>query len=163
MIGFRWLLHPVSLRRGGACSKQSDRRTPSRTSHHGSRDGLDHADFVHAFAPKPYLILSAIRDFFSITGARETYQEAQRAYDLLGSAAKISMTEADDGHGYTKPRRLAAYRWFDKWLKGSEQTWPEPEVIPASEESLRATTTGQVATSLGGETVFTLNQKRAKL
>ncbi len=125
-------------------------------------DGLDHADFVHAFAPKPYLILSAIRDFFSITGARETYQEAQRAYDLLGSAAKISMTEADDGHGYTKPRRLAAYRWFDKWLKGSEQTWPEPEVIPASEESLRATTTGQVATSLSGETVFTLNQKRAK-
>jgi cephalosporin-C deacetylase-like acetyl esterase len=125
-------------------------------------DGLDHADFVHAFAPKPYLILSAIRDFFSITGARETYHEAQRAYDLLGSAAKLSMTEADDGHGYTKPRRLAAYRWFDKWLKGSEEVWPEPEVTPASEEELRCTPTGQVATSLGGETVFSLNQKRAQ-
>lgn len=125
-------------------------------------DGLDHADFVHAFAPKPYLILSAIRDFFSITGARETYQEAQRAYDLLGAASKLSMTEADDGHGYSKPRRLAAYRWFDRWLKGSEQERPEVEVIPASEEELRATPSGQIATSLGGETVFTLNQKRAR-
>lgn len=125
-------------------------------------DGLDHGDFVHAFAPKPYLILSAIRDFFSITGARETFQEARRSYDLLGSADKISMTEADDGHGYTKPRRLAAYRWFDRWLKGSEQITSEPEVIPASEEELWCTPTGQVATSLGGETVFSLNQKRAQ-
>jgi hypothetical protein len=32
--------------------------------------GLDHGDFVLAFSPKPYLILSAIRDFFSINGAR---------------------------------------------------------------------------------------------
>jgi cephalosporin-C deacetylase-like acetyl esterase len=126
-------------------------------------DGLDHADFVHAFAPKPYLILSAIRDFFSITGARGTYQEAQRAYDLLGAAQKISMTEADDGHGYTKPRRLAAYRWFDRWLKGTDETKAEVEVIPESEERLRCTPTGQVATSLGGETVFSLNQKRAQL
>jgi cephalosporin-C deacetylase-like acetyl esterase len=127
-------------------------------------EGLDHADFIHAFAPKPYLVLSAIRDFFSITGARETFQEAQRAYDLLGAASKISMTEADDGHGYTKPRRLAAYRWFDRWLKGQEQEQdrPEREVTPASEEELRCTPTGQVATSLGGETVFSLNRKRAQ-
>ena len=125
-------------------------------------DGLDHADFVHAFAPKPYLILSAIRDFFSITGARETFQEAQRAYDLLGESSKISMTEADDGHGYTKPRRLAAYRWFDRWLKGTDETRQEPEVVPASEEELYCTPTGQVATSLGGETVFSLNRQRAQ-
>lgn len=125
-------------------------------------DGLDHADFIYAFAPKPYMILSAIRDFFSITGARETYQEVQRGYDLLGAASKFSMTEADDGHGYTKPRRLAAYRWFDRWLRGSEQITSEPEVIPESEETLRCTPTGQVATSLGGETVFSLNQKRAQ-
>ena len=125
-------------------------------------DGLDHPDFVHAFAPKPYLILSAIRDFFSITGARETFHEAQRSYDLLGASAKISMTEADDGHGYSKPRRLAAYRWFDRWLKGAEEDRPEREITPASEEDLYCTPTGQVATSLGGETVWSLNKKRAQ-
>jgi cephalosporin-C deacetylase-like acetyl esterase len=125
-------------------------------------DGLDHADFVHAFAPKPYLILSAIRDFFSITGARESYAEAKRSYDLLGAAEKINMVEADDGHGYTQPRRMAAYRWFDRWLKGAEEDGPEVEVFPATEEDLYCTPTGQVATSLGGETVFSLNQKRSR-
>ncbi len=125
-------------------------------------NGLDHPDFVHAFAPKPYLMLSAVRDFFSITGARETYSEAKRLYGVLGAPDQLSMVEADDGHGYTKPRRLAAYRWFSRWLKGAEDTESEPEVTIASESDLWCTQTGQVATELGGETVVTLNQKRAK-
>jgi cephalosporin-C deacetylase-like acetyl esterase len=124
-------------------------------------DGLDHADFVHAFAPKPYLILSAIRDFFSITGAREVYREARHVYGLLGAAEKLKMVEADDGHGYTKPRRLASYAWFTRWLKGAEDG-EEPEVPIATEEELFATPAGQVAVSLGGETVHTLNLKRAR-
>jgi len=124
--------------------------------------GLDHPDFVHAFAPKPYLMLSAVRDFFSITGARETYAEAKRLYGVLGAPEQLSMVEADDGHGYTKPRRLAAYRWFSRWLKGVEDAEPEPEVTIASESDLWCTQTGQVATELGGETVVTLNQKRVE-
>jgi len=122
--------------------------------------GLDHGDFVLAFAPRPYLILSAIRDFFSITGARETFQEAQHVYSLLGAQGKVSQFEADDGHGYTQPRRLAAYRWLGRWLKGQEDDAPEEPVQPASEEELRCTESGQVNTSLGGETVFSLNLKK---
>lgn len=125
-------------------------------------DGLDHADFIHAFAPKPYLILSAVRDFFSISGARESFVEAKRIYDLLGVPQKIAMTEADDGHGYSKPRRLAAYRWFDRWLKGIDEETVEEPVNPRLEEDLYATKTGQVQTSLGGESVFTLNLARAR-
>ncbi len=124
-------------------------------------DGLDHADFIYAFAPKPYLILSAIRDFFSISGARATHREAQRIYTLIGEAEKLRMVEADDGHGYTKPRRMAAYRWFGRWLKGVEDQEPEPEVEIATEAELYCTETGQVATSLGGETVFSMNKARA--
>ena len=123
-------------------------------------DGLDHPDFVHAFAPKPYLILSAVRDFFSINGARSTYGEAQRIYALLGAESKIGMSEVDLGHGYHKGNRLAAYRWFGHWLKGVEDNEPEPEVIMAGAQELWVTETGQVATSLGGETVFSLNLKR---
>jgi len=123
---------------------------------------LDHADFVHAFAPKPYLILSAIRDFFPISGSRETFAEAARLYGLLGAPEKLQMVEADDGHGYSQPRRMAAYRWFGRWLKGIEDQEPEPEVIMASEEELNCTDSGQVAMSLGGETIFTLNQKRVE-
>jgi cephalosporin-C deacetylase-like acetyl esterase len=123
-------------------------------------DGLDHADFIYAFAPKPYLILSAIRDFFSILGTRETFHEAQGVYALMGEPEKLRMFEADDGHGYSQPRRLEAYRWFSRWLKGVENQDPEVPVASESEEELNCTGTGQVITALTGETVFSLNLQR---
>jgi cephalosporin-C deacetylase-like acetyl esterase len=124
--------------------------------------GLDHADFIYAFSPKPYLMLSAIRDFFSISGARATHRETQRIYQLIGAPEKLGMTEADDEHGYTKPRRMAAYQWFARWLKGTDDQEPEPQIVMATEQELQCTETGQVATSLRGETVFSLNQKRVE-
>jgi hypothetical protein len=122
--------------------------------------GFDFPDYIYAFSLKPFLILSAIRDFFPIGGARATYAEARRVYDTLGIAEKLKMVEADDGHGYSMPRRLAAYQWFSKWLKGTDDDGKEPSIELASEAELQCTPTGEVATSLGGETVFSLNQKR---
>jgi cephalosporin-C deacetylase-like acetyl esterase len=124
-------------------------------------DGLDHADFLLAFAPRPVLVLSAIRDFFSIKGARESFAEAREVYARVDAAPKVAMFEADDGHGYTKPRRLEAYRWFARWLQGRGSDEGEQEIRQATEEELWCTRTGQIATSLGGETVHSLNQKRA--
>ena len=126
------------------------------------QDGLDHGDFIYAFAPKPYLILSAIRDFFAIKGVRETYDEAKRIYAMLGAEEKLHKAEADAGHDYSKPLRMAAYRWFGRWLKGAEDTAPEVDLPLATEEEMRCTASGQVETSLGGETVRTLNQKRVE-
>lgn len=123
--------------------------------------GLDHGDFIAAFAPKPFLILSAIRDFFSIAGARATFAEAQRTYMLAGVPNHIAMVEVDDGHGYSAPLRQAAYEWFDRWLKGGGEQEKEPVIAIATEEELWCTPTGQVLTSLGGETVHSLNRKRA--
>lgn len=125
-------------------------------------EGLDHGDFILSFAPKPYMMLTAIRDFFSITGARETHQEAKGIYRALDMEQKMGMMDADDGHGYTLPRRLAAYKFFSRWLQGREDDSGEPQLAVENEEDLWCTPTGQVATSLGGETVFTLNQRRAK-
>jgi cephalosporin-C deacetylase-like acetyl esterase len=124
------------------------------------QQGVDYPDYLYAFAPKPYLILSAIRDFFPIAGARETFAEAQKVYAAIGAREKVGMFEADDGHGYNKTRRLAAYDWFGRWLKGAGDTDPEPQIEMATPEELRCTPTGQVSTSLQGESVFTLNQKR---
>src|SRR6266508_3633047 len=117
-------------------------------------DGLDQADFVIAFAPKPYLILSAMRDFFPIAGTRQTFREAKRLYGLMGAEEKLNMVEADDEHGYTRPRRLAAYRWMNRWLKGADEPIDEPEIEIESEEDLRCTAKGQISLSLGGETIF---------
>ncbi len=124
------------------------------------QEGLDYPDYLYAFAPKPYILLSAIRDFFPIAGARETFAEAEKVYSAIGAREKLGIFEADDGHGYNKTRRLAAYDWFGRWLKGTRDTDPEPQIEMATPEELRCTATGQVSTSLGGESVFTLNQKR---
>lgn len=118
-------------------------------------DGLDYPDFIYAAAPKPYLMLSAIRDFFPIDGARETFHEARQF-------ATLRMFEADDGHGYTQPRRLAFYDWLSRHFRDREDTTPEAPVTPEPAETLYCTPTGQVVTSLGGETVFSLNRARAE-
>jgi cephalosporin-C deacetylase-like acetyl esterase len=120
-------------------------------------DGLDQGDFVIAFAPKPYLILSATRDFFPIAGTRQTFREAKRLYGLMGVEEKMQLIEAEDGHGYTRPRRLAAYRWMNRWLKGVDAPIEEVEMEIESEEDLHCTATGQVSLSLGGETIFSIN------
>ena len=122
--------------------------------------GLDHPDFIYAFAPRPYLMLSAVRDFFPIGGARATFAEGVRLYERLGVSAKIAKSEVDRGHGYHKPNREAAYNWLSMQFKGVEDRVPEPDMEIETFEDLRCTDTGQVATSLGGETVFTLNGKR---
>jgi cephalosporin-C deacetylase-like acetyl esterase len=127
------------------------------------RDGFDYPDFLYAFGGKPYLMLTAIRDFFPIGGARATFAEAKEVFGRLGLASHISMFEADDGHGYSKPRREAAYRWFTRWLQGKENDSPEAPLTLASEEELQCTRTGQVKTSIPDATdVFTLNVETAR-
>jgi hypothetical protein len=50
---------------------------------------------------------------------------------------------------------------MSKWLKGEEDDGKEPAISLASEAELQCTPTGQVSTSFDGESVFTLNRKRA--
>ena len=126
------------------------------------KDGLDFPDFLIAFAPKPIQMLTAIKDFFPIDGARDTYAEARRVFGLLGKEDHVGYFEYDDGHGWSKPRREATYAWLEKWLQGREKSSPEPEFEPEPEPVLNCTPTGQVATSLKGKTVQLLNQEVAE-
>jgi cephalosporin-C deacetylase-like acetyl esterase len=121
---------------------------------------MDFPDFIYSFAPKPFLVLSAIRDFFPIGGVRQSFAEAHRVYETLGIGDKLQKVEADDGHGYSKPRRQAAYRWFARWLQSKEDDGAEQDVPLARAEELWASPTGQVSTSFHGEDVFSLNLKR---
>ena len=65
------------------------------------------------------------------------------------------MVEADDGHGFSGPRRAAT--WFSRWLKNEEDRAAESPAPIASEEGY-GHKSGQVATK--AETVYSLNQKR---
>jgi len=121
------------------------------------KDGLDFADFLIAFAPKPVKMLTAIRDYFPIEGARATFAEAQRIYKILGAADRVDLFEYDDTHGWFKPRREATYRWMERWLNQRIEEGVEADFPTEHESNLNCTPTGQVATSFKGETVQSLN------
>jgi cephalosporin-C deacetylase-like acetyl esterase len=124
--------------------------------------GLNFGDFMIAFAPKPVTMLTGIRDYFPIDGARDTYAEVKRVFEVLDSPGRAGYFEYDDEHGWHKPRREATYRWLTKFLQGKDDDGIEPPIQPEPESSLNATKTGQVSTSLGGETVRSLNLKIAE-
>jgi len=94
--------------------------------------------------PKPYRILSAIRDFLSHRWRRQAFEEASRVYAKIGAAAQtlhvLKPTMATD---YTHPRRMAGYEWFARWLKGEEDKRPEPEIQLATFQDLQCTPNGQ--------------------
>ena len=141
---------------GGAGPQDAEQQFPDQF-----KRGLNHADLVEAFAPKPYLICSTSEDFFPIAGSRKTFQESRRIYSLLGAEEKISTSYDSGPHGTTQRQREAIYAWMNRWLKGQKgEISPEPAIQTEYEEDLLCTPTGQVSTSLGGETVSTLNVGR---
>jgi hypothetical protein len=87
---------------------------------------LDFGDFALALAPRPFLMTTAIQDFFPIAGARATYKQNQRLFDLLGGGEKAGYFEYDDTHGWSQPRREAAYRFLSNWMQGTESAGKEP-------------------------------------
>lgn len=129
--------------------------------YHGIVRGIDHPDYIIARAPKPTLIMATTRDFFSIQGARETYEDLKKIYTFFGKPENIEITEDDYVHGYTEKNREAMYAFFQKhlMLPGSAK---EEEVDFLTVQELQKTSTGQLSTSLGGETVFSCNLKEAK-
>ncbi len=125
--------------------------------YHGLAGGIDHADLLEVRAPKPVLIIATTRDFFSIQGVRETFAEVAWAYKVLGEAENVALVEDDAGHASTPRNREAMYAFFRQHLNLPGPTADE-EVELLTPEELRVTSTGQVATSLQGQTVASLNR-----
>lgn len=125
---------------------------------HMISEGIDHADLLEVRAPKPTLMVTTTRDFFSIQGARETYREVKNFYEILGSGDQINMVEDDDVHKSTRKNRESMYAFFQEALDlpGSSE---DVEVEIFEDQELWATETGQVITSLGGETIYSINKK----
>ena len=125
--------------------------------------GLGVEDFALGFAPRPFSYFTATRDFFPIAGARTAFAESRRIYEIMGSPGNVEFHEYDDGHGWSKPRREATYRWLQKVLNGRpDDTGEEPDFPVEPPAALHSTLTGHLATSLGGENAYTLNRSLAE-
>ncbi|MEX0928948.1 MAG: acetylxylan esterase, partial [Balneolales bacterium] len=129
--------------------------------YHGIARGIDHADLLAVRAPKPALMITTTEDFFSIQGARESARELSALYGAYGQAGQFKMVEDGGSHQSTPQNREAMYAFFQKHLDNPGDPRDE-DVELLSEAEIQVTPTGQVATSLGGETVFSLNRREAE-
>ena len=118
--------------------------------------GLDHADFIEARAPKPTMIVSTTRDFFSIQGTRDTYAEAKKMYSALGMQDQLTMVEDDSVHKSTKKNREAMYAFFQKHLNNPGSPLDQ-KVSVVNPKELQVTKTGQLVTSFDKQSVFSMN------
>ncbi len=122
--------------------------------------GIDHADFITVRAPKPTMILSSTRDFFSIQGTLETVEEIKKAYEAFEKMENFAFYHDDVGHSVTQFKREKIYAFFQKHLNNPGIS-DEINIQPLKAVELQVTPTGQVSSSLGGETLFSLGSKHA--
>lgn len=127
----------------------------------GLARGIDHADFLAVRAPRPALLLGTTEDMFSIQGLRETAGEVELIYKAYGKEENFGKVEDAGRHGYTKKTREAMYAFFQKHLNNPGNSSDEL-TVPLSEDEMKITPTGQLSTSLGGETIFSRNAREAE-
>jgi hypothetical protein len=124
----------------------------------GIGEGIDMADLLLVRAPKPALIITTSRDMFPIQGSLETAKEVSRIYKAYNKPSNFAMVMDDAPHASTKKNRESMYAFFEKVLNNpGDSTDREVNLVPR--EELQVTSTGQIATSLKGESVYSLNYR----
>ena len=105
--------------------------------------GLDIADYIELFAPRPWLIGATLGDFFPIAGVHHAYEEAQRWYGWFGADDRISLAVGRGGHGTPLEVREAIYGWMIRWLNDGKGSAKEGMVELLPDWQLWATENGQ--------------------
>ena len=106
--------------------------------------GLDVADYIELFAPKPWLISSTLGDFFPLEGARRAYQEGLDWYRIYNAEDHLRWVVGPGPHGTPLEVREAIYEWMIRWLKDGRGNFREEPVDMLPDFDLLATQTGQV-------------------
>ncbi len=130
--------------------------------------GIDRADLLYAFAPKPLLIGITLHDAghtYSpeyVSGSLDLMGEYKRAYGLLGAGDRVSLQATTVSHGYVYEMRRATYAWFNRWFEMKNGDDGETSQAVEPEATLYVTPSGFVTTSFGGETALSLTRQMAE-
>jgi dienelactone hydrolase len=122
--------------------------------------GLDHEDFLAALAPKPIIILAKEKDYFDARGNEAAYHRLKSLYRLLGAEDNIAYFVGPTYHGYSQENREAMYRWFNR-CTGISDAKTEPKLVLEKDETLLATSRGQVA-ELKSKTIYGFTQEKSR-
>ena len=97
-------------------------------------EGIDHAGLLALLAPRPTLLGTAKFDFFPLEGAKESFAEAKRLYEVAGVGDRIARAEAAERHGLTTP---APHR---PSTNGSTAGWPDGRMRPGRRDRRHTST-----------------------
>jgi cephalosporin-C deacetylase-like acetyl esterase len=111
----------------------------------GTANGIDHEDFLIAFAPRPVRVLAVDYDFFNLEGTIATVERARRIYRLLGCETSLDLVHTPAGHSYHPVLARAATEFFVRYLRGGDAREVEDvEPRPLEPRDLWCTRSGQV-------------------
>ncbi len=117
--------------------------------------GLDHGDFLLARAPRPTLVVTTSRDYFSLQGARETVAAARPGFAALGSPEGLRLVTDDAPHMSTPANRERVYAFFLRAFGLTAADSLDRDLGPWDQALLRVSATGQVAAE-GSRTIHDL-------
>ena len=129
--------------------------------------GIDRADLLYGFAPKPLLVTVTLHDAghtYSpeyVASSLDFVQEYRRACSLFGADHRVSIQVTTEQHGYVYEMRRATYAWFNRWFEMTDADDGEMSQAVEPDATLFVTPTGFVTTSFGGETALSLTRQMA--
>ncbi|MFN2352682.1 MAG: hypothetical protein ABR497_12125 [Kiritimatiellia bacterium] len=121
--------------------------------------GLDQADLLLAYAPRPTMILAQYYDFFDCRFSRQAYEDVKRVHELLGARDTVAYHCGPTIHGYSVHNREAMY-WFFLKQAGMKGASREPRLVEMEEAETHAAPRGDVA-HLKSARVFDFLRARA--
>jgi cephalosporin-C deacetylase-like acetyl esterase len=130
-------------------------------------EGLDRADLLYAFAPKPLLVAVTLHDAghtYSpeyVASSLDLFDEYRRIYGILGASDRVALEATTEQHGYVYELRRATYGWFNRWFEMKDADDDETSRAVEPDAALFVTPTGFVSTSFGGETALSLTRLMA--
>ena len=122
--------------------------------------GLDEADLLIAYAPRPTIVLGQYYDGFDCRYTQAAYREVRRVHELLGSPDTAECFIGPTTHGYSIHNREAMYRFFMKHA-GIQGNAREPKkIVPLTEPDTWVMLRRKTAL-LPGRRVFDFTRDRA--
>ncbi len=89
-------------------------------------------------APRPLLIANSDNDsIFPLDGVIDVHTKVRRIYRLLGAADKLGLNITPGPHTDTQDLQVPAFRWFNHYLRDSDQPIEQAAVSVFSPQQLR--------------------------
>ncbi len=102
----------------------------------------DYAKLAALIAPRPLLFQNADKDWiFPLDGVVRMHKDIARIYSLYGAGDKLGLSIGEGPHKDTQDLQVAAFRWFDRFLKNETRLISVPATKLFKAPQLKAFTT----------------------